>query len=132
MHYKIGIVVITLLLLVSGCISGALPEVRSHENKSENGTLLNTSNRLPISIPDPYGYNQFNHPDVYYKTEHPVYLVINGGCLLLPFQDLNGTSKNACLYYSDDGLIWNVPSGVTNPIGTPINLIMTQKEWISS
>jgi len=118
MHYKIGIVVITLLLLVSGCISGAFSEERSHENKSENGTLLNTSNRLPLSIPELYGSNQFNHPDIYYNASgvfgHKWWMFIT------PLPDLNDTSENACLYYSDDGLIWNVPSGVTNPIGKPI------------
>ena len=28
--------------------------------------------------------------------------------------------ENACLCYSDDGLVWHVPPGVKNPIGTPI------------
>jgi hypothetical protein len=118
MYYKIGIVVITLLLLVSGCISGTLPKGIFHENKSEDSTLLNTSNRLSVSIPDPYGYNQFNHPDVYYNASgvfgHKWWMFIT------PFPYSNGTSGNACLYYSDDGLLWHVPSGVTNPIGKPI------------
>jgi hypothetical protein len=26
-----------------------------------------TQNRLPLSIPDPYGYNQFNHPSIYFN-----------------------------------------------------------------
>ncbi len=163
MFSKIGIVVITLLLLFSGCISGALPGERSHENKIENGTLLNTSdttsgslpiavsseqittsnstgpinvvaknnpqqnnllfntstnNRLSLSIPDPYGSNQFNHPDVYYNASgvfgHKWWMLIT------PFPYSNSTYENACLYYSDDGLLWHVPSGVTNPIGKPI------------
>jgi len=49
-----------------------------------------------------------------------VYLVTNGGCLSHHMHIPNDTYENACLYYSDDGLIWRVPPGVKNPIGTPI------------
>ena len=47
-------------------------------------------------------------------------MVINGGCLLHHTHTREGELENACLYYSDDGLIWHVPPGVKNPIGTPI------------
>ncbi len=47
-----------------------------------------------------------------------VYLVTNGGCSSHHMHTPNGTYENACLYYSDDGLIWNVPPGVKNPLGT--------------
>src|ERR1035437_2170204 len=33
-----------------------------------NMTMLNvTQNRLPLSIPDPYGLSQFNHPSIYFN-----------------------------------------------------------------
>jgi hypothetical protein len=40
--------------------------------------------------------------------------------LITPYAYANGTYENACLYYSDDGLVWHVPPGVRNPIGTQI------------
>ena len=81
--------------------------------------MLNvTQNRLPLSIPDPYGYNQFNHPSIYFNETgvfgHKWWMFVT------PYAYSNDTLENACLYYSDDGLIWYVPPGVTNPIGTPI------------
>ena len=84
-----------------------------------NMYMLNvTKNRLPLSIPDPYGYNQFNHPSIYFNETgvfgHKWWMFIT------PYAYSNGTYENACLYYSDDGLIWNVPPGVKNPIGTQI------------
>ena len=84
-----------------------------------NMYMLNvTQNRLPLSIPDPYGYNQFNQPSIYFNETgvfgHKWWMFIT------PYAYSNGTYENACLYYSDDGLIWNVPPGVKNPIGTRI------------
>ena len=84
-----------------------------------NMYMLNvTQNRLPLSIPDPYGYNQFNHPSIYFNETgvfgHKWWMFIT------PYAYSKGTYENACLYYSDDGLIWYVPPGVKNPIGTPI------------
>ena len=84
-----------------------------------NMYMLNvTQNRLPLSIPDPYGYNQFNHPSIYFNETgvfgHKWWMFIT------PYAYSNGTYENACLYYSDDGLIWYVPPGVKNPIGTQI------------
>ncbi len=84
-----------------------------------NMCMLNvTQNRLPLSIPDPYGYNQFNHPSIYFNETgvfgHKWWMLIT------PYAYSNGTYENACLYYSDDGLIWRVPPGVKNPIGTQI------------
>ena len=84
-----------------------------------NMYMLNiTQNRLPLSIPDPYGYNQFNHSSIYFNETgvfgHKWWMFIT------PYAYSNGTYENACLYYSDDGLVWHVPPGVKNPIGTPI------------
>ena len=84
-----------------------------------NMCMLNiTQNRLPLSIPDPYGYNQFNHPSIYFNETgvfgHKWWMLIT------PYAYSNGTYENACLYYSDDGLVWHVPPGVKNPIGTQI------------
>ena len=84
-----------------------------------NMYILNvTQNRLPLSIPDPYGYNQFNHPSIYFNETgvfgHKWWMFIT------PYAYSNGTYENACLYYSDDGLVWQVPPGVKNPIGTQI------------
>jgi hypothetical protein len=81
--------------------------------------ILNVNqNRLPLSIPDPYGCNQFNHPDIYYNSTgvfgHKWWMLVT------PYPYSNSTYENACLYYSDDGLLWYVPQGVTNPIGEPI------------
>ena len=81
--------------------------------------MLNvTQNRLPLSIPDPYGYNQFNHPSIYFNETgvfgHKWWMFVT------PYAYSNDTLENACLYYSDDGLVWHVPPGVKNPIGTPI------------
>ena len=84
-----------------------------------NMYMLNvTQNRLPLSIPDPYGYNQFNHPSIYFNKTgvfgHKWWMFIT------PYAYSRGELENACLYYSDDGLVWHVPPGVKNPIGTPI------------
>ncbi len=84
-----------------------------------NMYMLNvTQNRLPLSIPDPYGYNQFNHPSIYFNETgvfgHKWWMLIT------PYAYSNDTYENACLYYSDDGLVWHVPPGVRNPIGTQI------------
>jgi len=84
-----------------------------------NMYMLNvTQNRLPLSIPDPYGYNQFNQPSIYFNETgvfgHKWWMFIT------PYAYSNGIYENACLYYSDDGLIWNVPPGVKNPIGMQI------------
>jgi hypothetical protein len=84
-----------------------------------NMYMLNvTQNRLPLSIPDPYGYNQFNHPSIYFNETgvfgHKWWMFIT------PYAYSRGELENACLYYSDDGLVWHVPPGVKNPIGTPI------------
>ncbi len=84
-----------------------------------NMYMLNvTQNRLPLSIHDPYGYNQFNHPSIYFNETgvfgHKWWMLIT------PYAYSNGTYENACLYYSDDGLVWHVPPGVKNPIGTQI------------
>ena len=81
--------------------------------------ILNvTQNRLPLSIPDPYGYNQFNHPSIYFNETgvfgHKWWMFVT------PYAYSNDKLENACLYYSDDGLVWHVPPGVKNPIGTPI------------
>ncbi len=86
---------------------------------SANMCMLNaTQNRLPLSIPDPYGYNQFNHPSIYFNKTgvfgHKWWMFIT------PYAYSRGELENACLYYSDDGLVWYVPPGVKNPIGTPI------------
>ena len=90
-------------------------------NSSGNANMyiLNvTQNRLPLSIPDPYGYNQFNHPSIYFNETgvfgHKLWMFIT------PYAYSRGELENACLYYSDDGLVWHVPPGVKNPIGTPI------------
>jgi hypothetical protein len=56
-------------------------------------------------------------------------LVINGGCLLHHMHIPNGIYENACLYYSDDGLVWNVPPGVKNPIGTLIKSEYNSKAY---
>ena len=69
-----------------------------------NMCMLNvTQNRLPLFIPDPYGYNQFNHPSIYFNETgvfgHKWWMLIT------PYAYSNGTYENACLYYSDDGLI---------------------------
>ena len=84
-----------------------------------NMYMLNvTQNRLPLSISDPYGYNQFNHPSIYFNEigvfGHKWWMFIT------PYAYSRGELENACLYYSDDGLVWHVPPGVKNPIGTPI------------
>jgi hypothetical protein len=84
-----------------------------------NMYMLNiTQNRLPLSIPDPYGYNQFNHPSIYFNETgvfgHKWWMFVT------PYAYSNDTFENACLYYSDEGLVWHVPPGVKNPIGTPI------------
>ena len=84
-----------------------------------NMYMLNvTQNRLPLSIPDPYGYNQFNHPSIYFNETgvfgHKWWMFVT------PYAYSNDTLENACLYYSDDGLVWHMPPGVKNPIGTPI------------
>jgi hypothetical protein len=39
---------------------------------------------------------------------------------ITPYAYSRGELENACLYYSDDGLVWHVPPGVKNPVGTPI------------
>lgn len=84
-----------------------------------NMSMLNVNqNRLPLSIPDPYGYNQFNHIDIYYNSSgvfgHNWWMLVT----LYSYSD--SKYENACLYYSDDGLLWYVPPGVTNPIGKPV------------
>ena len=84
-----------------------------------NMYMLNvTQNRLPLSIPDPYGYNQFNHPSIYFNETgvfgHKWWMFVT------PYTYSNDTFENSCLYYSDDGLVWHIPPGVKNPIGTPI------------
>ena len=84
-----------------------------------NMYMLNiTQNRLPLSIPDPYGYNQFNHPSIYFSETgvfgHKWWMFVT------PYAYSNDIYENACLYYSDDGLVWHAPLGVKNPIGTPI------------
>ena len=93
-----------------------------------NMYMLNvTQNRLPLSIPDPYGYNQFNHPSIYFNETgvfgHKWWMFVT------PYAYSNGTYENACLYYSDDGLVWNVPPGVKNPIGTPIKSEYNSKAY---
>ena len=80
-----------------------------------NMYMLNvTQNRLPLSIPDPYGYNQFNHPSIYFNETgvfgHKWWMFVT------PYAYSNDTLENACLYYSDDGLVWHVPPEVKNPI----------------
>ena len=70
--------------------------------------MLNvTQNRLPLSIPDPYGYNQFNQPSIYFNETgvfgHKWWMFIT------PYAYSNDTLENACLYYSDDGLVWHIP-----------------------
>ena len=82
--------------------------------------MLNvTQNRLPLSIPDPYGYNQFTHPSIYFNETgvfgHKWWMFIT------PYAYSNDKLENACLYYSDDGLVWHEPPGVKNPIGTQID-----------
>jgi len=84
-----------------------------------NMNILNVNqNRLPLSVPDPYGFNQFNHPDVYYNATglfgHKWWMLIT------PLKNSNSKYENPCLYYSDDGLLWYVPPEVTNPIAKPI------------
>ncbi len=85
-----------------------------------NMSMLNVNqNRLPLSIPDPYGCNQFNHIAVYYNPSgvfgHNWWMLVTTICTY------SGSKyENACLYYSDDGLLWYVPPGVTNPIGKQI------------
>ena len=93
-----------------------------------NMYMLNvTQNRLPLSIPDPYGYNQFNHPSIYFNETgvfgHKWWMFIT------PYAYSNGTLENACLYYSDDGIIWHVPPGVKNPIGTQIESEYTSNAY---
>jgi hypothetical protein len=93
-----------------------------------NMYMLNvTQNRLPLSIPDPYGYNQFNHPSIYFNETgvfgHKWWMFIT------PYAYSNGTLENACLYYSDDGIIWHVPPGVTNPIGMQIESEYTSNAY---
>ena len=56
-------------------------------------------------------------------------MVINGGCLITPYAYSNDTLENACLYYSDDGLVWHVPPGVKNPIGTQIESEYTSNAY---
>jgi len=85
-----------------------------------NMSMLNVNqNRLPLSIPDPYGCNQFNHIDVYYNSSG---VFGHNWWMLITTHYMYSDSKyeNACLYYSDDGLLWYVPSGGTNPIGKPV------------
>ena len=96
-----------------------------------NMYMLNvTQNRLPLSIPDPYGYNQFNHPSIYFNETgvfgHKWWMFIT------PYAYSKGTLENACLYYSDDGIIWHVPPGVTNPIGTQIESEYTSNAYGSN
>ena len=73
--------------------------------------------RLPLSIPDPYEYSQFIHPDVIYNPNgifgHKYWMFIT------PYAWSDDELENACLYYSDDGISWCTPPGVTNPIGEP-------------
>ncbi len=85
-----------------------------------NMSMLNVNqSRLPLSIPDPYGCNQFNHIGIYYNSSgvfgHKWWMLVTTICT---YSDRK--YENACLYYSDDGLLWYVPPGVTNPIGKKI------------
>jgi hypothetical protein len=106
---------------INETFAGGTHDVGIFSDASGNANIymLNiTQNRLPLSIPDPYGYNQFNHPSIYFNETgvfgHKWWMFIT------PYAYSNGTYENACLYYSDDGLVWHVPPGVKNPIGTPI------------
>ncbi len=109
---------ITLSDYIKGNISHTLAYSYDVSGNANMYILNVTQNRLPLSIPDPYGYNQFNHPSIYFNETgvfgHKWWMFIT------PYAYSKGTYENACLYYSDDGLIWYVPPGVKNPIGTPI------------
>ncbi|WP_157209512.1 hypothetical protein [Methanosarcina barkeri] len=85
-----------------------------------NMSMLNVNqNRLPLSIPDPYGCNQFNNVDIYYNSSgvfgHNWWMLIT-----THYMYSDRKYENACLYYSDDGLLWYAPPGVTNPIGKSV------------
>jgi len=109
-------------IMLSDYIEESIPHTVTYgydTSGNANMYMLNvTQNRLPLSIPDPYGYNQFNHPSIYFNETgvfgHKWWMFIT------PYAYSNDTYENACLYYSDDGLVWNVPPGVKNPIGTQI------------
>lgn len=90
--------------------------------------MLNVNqSQLPLSIPDPYAYNQFIHPDVYYNASgvfgHKWWMLIT------PYAYSNITYENACLYHSDDGLLWYAPPGVTNPIEKPIEAVYNRSAY---
>ena len=56
---------------LSDYIEGGIPYTVTYgydASGNANMYMLNvTQNRLPLSIPDPYGYNQFNHPSIYFN-----------------------------------------------------------------
>jgi hypothetical protein len=56
---------------LSDYIEGGIPYTVTYgydASGNANMYMLNvTQNRLPLSIPYPYGYNQFNHPSIYFN-----------------------------------------------------------------
>ena len=77
--------------------------------------ILNTKgNHQGVNIPDPYGYGQYVHPSVIYNETgifgHKYWMLIT------PYAGNDPAYENPCLYYSDDGIDWHVPPGITNPI----------------
>jgi PKD repeat protein len=79
-----------------------------------------TGNYQAVDIPDPYGSGQFVHPSIYYNESglfgHKYWLAAT------PYEGANSTLENPCLYYSDDGMTWFTPRGVTNPIDPAIGV----------
>ena len=67
---------------------------------------------LTLATPDASG--QAVHPDVVYVAGgfagHRYWLAAT------PYTASNSDLENPCIWYSDDGLTWSVPTGLTNPI----------------
>jgi len=78
-------------------------------------TLVNTD--TPLAIPTYDGSGQAMHPDVVYFPDY-----WNGykyWMAMTPLTESNNQTENPSIVVSNDGLSWEVPPGLTNPIITP-------------
>lgn len=100
--------------------------------------IQDTSQKLfktgePIYLEDPYGYNQFLHPNVrYFKNgwnRYKYWMCVTP--MPMDGELYPDRYENPCIYVSNDAINWSVMQGSTNPIDELTEQNISRKDYMS-
>lgn len=109
-----------------GDSSQNIPVNNSLQNIPANCSSVNTSSisinsiSQNTTIPDPWGFGYFIHPSVIWNRTpvfgHNYWMSVTPYPYVDQPSSENQSMETPCLYYSDDGLTFEDPQGIKNPI----------------